>query len=562
MWAPSGPSVDGAGNIYAATGNGSSTTITSYDYGDSVLKFNSALALQSFFAPGSPDTWASQNANDADLGSIDPVLLSNGTLFELGKGGRGYLLNQSALPDNSNPGGGENFSAQVCNATNSAAFGGMAVDGNLVFVPCADGVAALSIDSASGLVHRVWYQTSNGGASPIVAGGLVWSGKTFGGSSLVGLQPTTGAIAVTLSLPGSTQHFVTPSAGDGHLYIASGNRLSAFAPKRAPGTVAPPAAAADLGQPGGGVARHRRRPLGGALRLGRVDRPHRPRHAPAGARRRRSPSAPVARWTWSGRAPRAASGGGGGHLRSWSGPFNRGMGPLGLTPTVTSWGTEVDVFWEGTDGQLGRAGRPAPAGTARSGWGWGPLGSAPTVAAHSGGEQDVFWKGTDQQLWEAYWTGSGWIGPQRIGKGPLNSGPSAGGPASGTQDVLWLGTDNSIWMTSYSTGSAWTGPTNVGMGPLGSQPAVAAWGTEVDAFWQGTNRNLWEAYRPNGGAWTGPQDVGRPLGLTLGLLRVGLGRLGILGGGELAWPVQERLRVVTASPGGPPGHGHDPVQAG
>ncbi|HEX4578690.1 MAG TPA: PQQ-binding-like beta-propeller repeat protein, partial [Candidatus Dormibacteraeota bacterium] len=40
MWATGGPAVDGAGNIFVATGNGSSTNINSYDYGDSVLKFN------------------------------------------------------------------------------------------------------------------------------------------------------------------------------------------------------------------------------------------------------------------------------------------------------------------------------------------------------------------------------------------------------------------------------------------------------------------------------------------------------------------------------------------
>ncbi|TMF15457.1 MAG: hypothetical protein E6I33_06700 [Chloroflexi bacterium] len=146
MWAASGPAVDAAGNIYVATGNGSSSNINNYDYGDSVLKFSPSLALQSFFAPGSPQTWASLNASDTDLGSLDPSLLSGGLLFEIGKGGRGYLLNQSGLPSNSNPGGGENYSAQVCNATSDAAFSGLAVSGSVVFVPCADGIAAVNID--------------------------------------------------------------------------------------------------------------------------------------------------------------------------------------------------------------------------------------------------------------------------------------------------------------------------------------------------------------------------------------------------------------------------------
>ena len=226
MWAASGPAVDAAGNIYVATGNGSSSNINNYDYGDSVLKFSPSLALQSFFAPGSPQTWASLNASDTDLGSLDPSLLSGGLLFEIGKGGRGYLLNQSGLPSNSNPGGGENYSAQVCNATSDAAFSGLAVSGSVVFVPCADGIAAVNIDSSSAF-HRIWYQTSGGGSAPIVAGGLVWTLAMFGGTTLYGLAPGTGQIVRSLALPATTHHFATPAAGDGRLFVGAGNRLVA-----------------------------------------------------------------------------------------------------------------------------------------------------------------------------------------------------------------------------------------------------------------------------------------------------------------------------------------------
>ena len=226
MWAASGPAVDAAGNIYVATGNGSSSNINNYDYGDSVLKFSPSLALQSFFAPGSPQTWASLSASDTDLGSLDPSLLSGGLLFEIGKGGRGYLLNQSGLPSNSNPGGGENYSAQVCNATSDAAFSGLAVSGSVVFVPCADRIAAVNIDSSTAF-HRIWYQTSGGGSAPIVAGGLVWTVAMFGGSTLYGLAPGTGQIVRSLALPATTHHFATPAAGDGRLFVGAGNRLVA-----------------------------------------------------------------------------------------------------------------------------------------------------------------------------------------------------------------------------------------------------------------------------------------------------------------------------------------------
>jgi outer membrane protein assembly factor BamB len=228
IWGPSGPAVNSAGNIFVTTGNGSSTTVTQYDDGDSVLDFSPALTLSSFFAPGPPQQWASLNADDADLASIGPSLLSGGLLFAIGKGGRGYLLSQGGLPSDSNPGGGENFSAQVCHQTSSAAFGGLAVSGATVFVPCADGIVAVNIDSATAF-HVVWYSNTASGP-PILAGGLVWAASVFGGTTLYGLNPATGATTVQLHLPMTTEHFATPASGDGKLFIGDGSDVAAFGP--------------------------------------------------------------------------------------------------------------------------------------------------------------------------------------------------------------------------------------------------------------------------------------------------------------------------------------------
>ena len=228
IWGASGPAVNSAGTIFVTTGNGSSTTVTQYDYGDSVLDFTPSLTLSSFFAPGPPQQWASLNANDEDLASIGPSLLSGGLIFAIGKGGRGYLLSQGGLPSDSNPGGGENFSAQVCHQTSGAAFGGLAVSGSTVFVPCTDGVVAVSIDSTSAF-HTVWYSSTASGP-PIVAGGLVWSAGVFGGTTLYGLNPASGATTVQLNLPMKTEHFATPTSGDGKLFIAAGDDVEAFAP--------------------------------------------------------------------------------------------------------------------------------------------------------------------------------------------------------------------------------------------------------------------------------------------------------------------------------------------
>jgi len=232
IWAASGAAVDSSGNIYVTAGNGSTTDITQYDYSDSVVKLSPSLAVLSFFAPGPPQQWTSLNGSDNDLGSVGPSLLANGLLFAIGKGGRGYLLNRASLPSNSNPGGGENFSAAVCHGASGAAFSGMARKGATLYVPCSDGIVAVHIDSATAF-HVVWYSTS-GSSAPIVAGGLVWTLKMFGGTALYGLNPSSGAVATTLTLPATTEHFATPASANGHLFVAAGTQLAAFAPPATP----------------------------------------------------------------------------------------------------------------------------------------------------------------------------------------------------------------------------------------------------------------------------------------------------------------------------------------
>ncbi len=227
MWAPSGAAVDASGDIYVTTGNGSTSDIGQFDYGDSVLELSPTLALISFFAPGPPQAWPALNQADLDLGSVGPVLLPGGLLFAIGKSGRGYLLRQSNLPSNSDPGGGELASAPVCG---SGAFSGMAASGDTIFVPCSDGIVAVNVGSSTSF-HVVWHSTS-GSSAPIVAGGLVWTLGLFGGTRLYGLDPATGSAAMALSLPSSSVHFASPSAGDGRLFVAAGDRLVAYAPSR------------------------------------------------------------------------------------------------------------------------------------------------------------------------------------------------------------------------------------------------------------------------------------------------------------------------------------------
>jgi len=204
------PEVDGSGNIWATTGNGSSST--PYDFSDSVLELSPGLARTQYFAPS---TWQTDNSGDLDLGSSPPALLSNGTVLQVGKSSTAYLLNQASL------GGINGQIVPPISACGSNSDGGDAIAGTVVYVPCGSGVEAVQTSPLG-----VQWQTASGAhGPPITAGGLVWS---IGGSSLYGLNPANGATVQQVSVGGQANHFPTPSVGDGLLLAPSTDQVVAF----------------------------------------------------------------------------------------------------------------------------------------------------------------------------------------------------------------------------------------------------------------------------------------------------------------------------------------------
>ena len=217
------PEVDAAGNIWVATGNGSSSN--PYDNSDSVVELSPGLVRTQLFAPS---TWPSDNASDADLGSSPPALLSNGTALQVGKSSTAYLLNQSSL-------GGIGHQIGSMGACGSDSDGGDAIAGTVVYVPCGSGVEA--IQTSPGLSEQ-WQTSSGAHGPPITAGGLVWS---IGGSNLYGLNPANGQAAETVSVGGEANHFPTPAVGDGLLLAPSSNQVVAFSGSAGiPGPPSPP----------------------------------------------------------------------------------------------------------------------------------------------------------------------------------------------------------------------------------------------------------------------------------------------------------------------------------
>jgi Bacterial Ig-like domain (group 3)/MBG domain (YGX type) len=91
------PVVDGSGNLYVSTGNGSSGTTPNglYQAGESIIKLSPSLQLLDYFTPFNA---ASLSAGDMDLASAGVIMVPN-TNYVLGGGKQGvlYLLNTSNL---------------------------------------------------------------------------------------------------------------------------------------------------------------------------------------------------------------------------------------------------------------------------------------------------------------------------------------------------------------------------------------------------------------------------------------------------------------------------------
>ncbi|MBA3809272.1 MAG: PQQ-binding-like beta-propeller repeat protein, partial [Solirubrobacterales bacterium] len=227
VWATSGPAVDGEGHIFAATGNPnppSGQTASKYDYSDSVVELSPSLALQGAFAP---PNWEAESNSDLDLASAGPELLPGGMLFQAGKDGIGHLIAEASMGAQAPA----VYSHAVCGGHGS--FGGDAYAAGVIYIPCTNGVQALAYDQAARSFTPIWQGPGDAFGAPILSAGLVWSAATGGfkggGTKLYGLDPASGAVRYTETLPQPiADHFGSPSAGGGRLFISTGTSVTAY----------------------------------------------------------------------------------------------------------------------------------------------------------------------------------------------------------------------------------------------------------------------------------------------------------------------------------------------
>ena len=207
IWEPAGPTVDAQGNLYVSVGNGA-VTQGSWDHTDSVLKLSPTLHLEDAFAPQS---WQSDNASDLDLSSMGPVFLPGGLLFIQGKSNQGYLLHADHL-------GGIGGQIQTISVCAAGAYGGAAVNGQVAFIPCADGLREIRLGSGANLLTG-WHAPQQVTGSPVIGGQTVYSLDPAGGV-LYALNAATGEVRATLSV-GTTSRFATPTLSRDRVFVGT-----------------------------------------------------------------------------------------------------------------------------------------------------------------------------------------------------------------------------------------------------------------------------------------------------------------------------------------------------
>lgn len=217
IWGRAGAVVDRAKReVYVATGNGP------FDgrrfWGDSMLVLSFPdLRLRRNWTPYNQQQL---NSDDADLGSVAPVLLPGGLVLQGGKDARMDVLSR-ARPNGrtARPGprlSGQKQTLKLPGGAQVLTSGAPAVSGDLVFVATDNGTAAYRV--RGGRLRSVW---SNGsaGTSPVVAGGLLYVYDA--GGRLNVYRPTTGRRVA--SLPAGGGHWNSPIVVGGRVWLPEGS---------------------------------------------------------------------------------------------------------------------------------------------------------------------------------------------------------------------------------------------------------------------------------------------------------------------------------------------------
>lgn len=238
IWAVGGPSMDDAGNLFVATGNG----FTTGSMGERVIRLGGGAAgptsttgTDAYFQPTDANSLDNQ---DLDIGSIAPLLLPSvggaRLLWQGGKAGVAYLLNRDNLGGAGSgvasarlfSGGNYGAGATWSNGSETYAF----VPGRGTRTGCSGsgGVMALRI-TATGMTTAWCSATITNPSPPAVssngnADGILW---VTGPTTLRAIEIATG-VELFSGAPPSVRQWTPIVVADGRVYVTGTSTVSMF----------------------------------------------------------------------------------------------------------------------------------------------------------------------------------------------------------------------------------------------------------------------------------------------------------------------------------------------
>jgi hypothetical protein len=216
MFGRAGAVIDPAnGDILTATGNAPWDGHT--NWGDAALRLSpDATTLLGNYTPSNTQEL---NADDLDVGSTSPVLLSESYIAQGGKDGKIRLLSVARMRGTAPHLGGE--VQTVSTPSGGALFTAPAVwhSGSTTWMFVADFGATAAYRFRSGHLAQAWNHPT-GGTSPVVAGGLLYVYDPNSGGLNV-YVPATGKPITTLAC--GAGHWNSPIVVDGRIAEPEGN---------------------------------------------------------------------------------------------------------------------------------------------------------------------------------------------------------------------------------------------------------------------------------------------------------------------------------------------------
>jgi hypothetical protein len=215
IWGRAGAVIDAAtGNILVATGNGPYDGST--NWGDSVIELNPDVTLM--LGNYTPADNTQLDDGDTDLGSTSPVLLSPGIVAQGGKDGLIRTLSTESMGGTASHVGGELQTISTPSGNLLFTAPAVWVENGRTWMFAADGGATAAWTFSNGMLTKRW-SNSNGGTSPILAGGLLYVYNPQGG--LYVYDPVQGTQLTKLE--SGSGHWNSPIVVDGKIALPEGN---------------------------------------------------------------------------------------------------------------------------------------------------------------------------------------------------------------------------------------------------------------------------------------------------------------------------------------------------